>query len=191
MKIDFKKAAKKYATSSMLMFAMAAGGLAYGGAKAFDYYRDSPEKAAYAQCLEEKKPCTPDQITLAKAHVDAGAASTIWLIMPQIWFMMGLGYRKDEKHKQRQKALLDEKHEVYAKYIEQSIRATELGDKLEAAERQLAPYLAEADKKAAAEAEAAAKQQLNQIAADATTLQGKIKVAKKPIALKQPPPAQP
>lgn len=190
MKFDFKKAAqtaKKHAKGSTLMFALAAGGLVYGGARAVDYYSPSPEKTTYEQCIDEKKPCTPEQMALVKKHIDDSTATTLWLIMPQMWFLLGLGNRKDEKHAQRQRELLDQKHETYEKYVDQRMRAAGLQDELDAAQRKLAPYLVDEKKKTDAAADATSKQQLNQMAQDATTLQGQIKVGKK-ISIKQTPP---
>jgi hypothetical protein len=192
MKIDFKKAAqavKKHVKGSTLMFALAAGGLAYGGVKAVDYYSASPEKTAYTQCIDEKKPCTPEQMALVEKHIKDSNTTTLWMIMPQMWFLLGLGARKDEKHSAKVREIRADVGVQMDKYYEELGRRLELAGKLEQAEAKLAPYLADDKRKADDAAATAAKQQLNQMAQDATTLQGQIKVGKK-ISIKQTPPSQ-
>lgn len=187
MKKQFKDAAKKYLKGSTMAFALAAAGLGYGGMKCYEYYKPSPHKTAYTECVQEQKACTAEQMKLVKEHVDLSAQATTWMIMPQIWLLMGLGYRKDEKNKEKLKQMNGEILAQMDKYYDELGKRLELGTKLEQAEAKLAPYLADEKSKADAAADAAAKQQLNQMAQDATTLQGQIKVGKK-ISIKQTPP---
>jgi hypothetical protein len=190
MKQSFKDAAKKYLKSSTLTFALAAAGLAYGGSKAYEYYSPSPHKTAYAECVEQQKACTAEQMALVKHHATLSTQATVWLILPQMWLLMGLGYRKDEKHREKIRELNVEYVEQTEKYYNEMDRRLELSGKLEQAEAKLAPFLADEKRKTDTAAEAAAKQQLNQMAQDATTLQGQIKVGKK-ISIKQTPPTTP
>jgi len=195
MKQSFKDAARKHLKASTLMFAFAAAGIAYGGAKAVNYYSDSPERAAYMQCVEGQQACSAEQMALVKKHFDASTTTTVWLVIPQMWFLMGLGCRRDEKNKKKLDGVCDARDEYSAQHMQELHRRLELDykleraeAKLEQAEAKLAPFLAEEKRKA--DDAAATDQQLNQMAQDATTLQGQIKVGKK-ISIKQTPPSQP
>lgn len=187
MKQSFRDAVKKHLKSSTLMFAFAAAGLAYGSTQAYQYYSPSPHKTAYTECVEGKKACTSEEMALVKQHFDLSTRATTWLVLPQMWLLMGLGYRRDEKHKKRLGEEEDQKLDYLRKYLREEERASDLQQELEKTKEQLAPYLADEKRKVDAAADAAAKQQLNQMAQDATTLQGQIKVGKK-ISIKQTPP---
>ena len=191
MKQSFKDAVKKHLKSSTLMFAFAAAGLAYGGTQAYQYYSPSPHKTAYTECVEGKKACTPEEMGLVKQHFDLGTRTTTWLVLPQMWLLMGLGYRRREKDEQKLNDMREQKYALLGDYMKAQSRGDELEEKLQQAEAKLAPYLADEKRKADDAADKAAKQQLNQMAQDATTLQGEIKPVKKITIKPQTPPATP
>ncbi|MEZ0261293.1 MAG: hypothetical protein ACAH80_09800 [Alphaproteobacteria bacterium] len=190
MKKSFKDAAKKYLRASTMMFAFSAASLSYGGMKAYEYYSPSPHKTAYEECVGKKQACTAEQMALVKQHFDLSTQTTTWLVTPQIWLLMGLGHRRREKDAKKLDDMQDQKYELLGNYMKEQDRGDALQEKLQQTEAQLAPYLADEKRKTDDAAAKAAKQQLNDMAQDATTLQGQIKVGKK-ISIKQTPPAKP
>lgn len=142
-----------------------------------------------------KKTCTPEQLELAEQRIKNEKNFITQLMMGSLLMSIGISRIKEDENRAQVKELKDEistiamqKWEYVGKLADEARRANDAEQKQAEAEGKLAPYLADDKRKAEVAADAAAKQQLNQMAQDATTLQGEIKVAKKPISIKQTPP---
>lgn len=196
MKIDFKKAAaaakSEARKGSTIALALGVGMMGFGSVAAYDYYTTPGTREAFKSCVTEKKACTPEQMALAEQEVKLSQKLSSNLMLGSLWLVMGIGYRRDEKNR----AALRNAHERGDKHFDAYLKEVQNGfelesklretqNKLQEKEAQLAPYLADDKRKADAAATTAANQQLNQMAQDATTLQGQIKVGKK-INIKPP-----
>lgn len=192
MKIDFKKAAaraRSHVNSATLVTAFSFAMLGMAGLNAYQYNTAPGVHEAYNTCITEAKPCTPDEMALARKKIELSGRMNSSLMLGLILFVHGIGDLREKKQKEILKAAVKGQIDAQGKYYEEQLRSREFEGKLRQAEEKLAPYLAEDARKAALAVESAAKQELNQIAQDATTLQGQIKVGKKISIKPQTPPA--
>lgn len=200
MKSDFKKAAAKIGKSlgkfSTWIALMGAVNLSFGAAAGVTYYNSPEAQTAYETCISQKQPCTPEQLTLAEQRIANERNFISQLMMGSLLMTIGFGRYTDDRNREKVREMEGkistvtmEKWDLIGKNAEEAMRANEAEQKLAAAEAQLAPYLADEKRKTDAAGDAAARQQLNQMAQDATTLQGEMKPAKKITIKPQTPPA--
>ncbi|MEZ0261294.1 MAG: hypothetical protein ACAH80_09805 [Alphaproteobacteria bacterium] len=198
MKIDFKNAAIKAGKSltklSTLLVLGGAVNFSMGAVKGVQYYGSPEKKEAYDICVTQKKSCTAEQMALAEQRINDEKAFISMTLIGSFMLTLGNSRREEDRNNAEIKQLKNnvteltrQKWEQIGKTGEEARRAEAAEQKLAVAEATLAPYLADEKRKTDDAADKAAKQQLNDMAQDATTLQGQMKPAKKITIKPQPP----